>query len=265
MFRTLTRPSLVLSLAATLLLSSLASTSVASGCGQLAFSHHGHAQFFSHHNYANVVYPVLSYPKFVAVEADPYNVQLVGSAMRHERNAKQAAETVTNLNAEIQSLRGELAALREAISGSAGPAKPAPPAAKPAPAPAPAPAPPTTSPPPTTPAPTPSPEPGGGDEPIQPAQDQLTKWVWDKFQATCANCHSGSMAKANFQLFEEDKVTKVPLTVAKLQLIDQVLYSNEMPKAPVPKWNAQEYDTWRGWMQLQTKAIREVARHSAKR
>lgn len=251
---------------AILALSSLVNTSFAgSPCGVVQqFTHHSH--IVHHQPFANIVYPVPAFAKFVAVEADPYNVQLVGSTLRYERKAKAAAETASSLVAEVQSLRGELAALRAAIAGDGVPATPAKPA-KPQPSPPPPakPAdPPANQPENPTPAPQPAPE-DTADPTIRPAADDLTDWVWNMFSTRCANCHSGSTAKGNFVLFQDDKVTKVPLTVSKLELIDQVLYSNEMPKAPVPKLNAQEYDQFRSWMQLQTKAIREVARSAIKK
>ena len=52
------------------------------------------------------------------------------------------------------------------------------------------------------------------------------------------------------------------LTAGDLTLIDQVLYSNEMPKPPHKKLDADEYNRWRGYMQSKTTLLRDEARKS---
>lgn len=239
---------------------------------------------YGHSYYGHQSYGYYEKVQLLAVERDPYNVELVGETLRAQRRASEALQATGGLTTEIVTLRQEVAQLRLAIAGGGGGApqpQPAPPLAAsqtyPTPQPAtdpyapqpqapevPAPAP-QPMPPAPAPAPQPAPPPAPAPQPAPPpAGDELSSWGWTFLENRCASCHNARKASKGFSLFgaqnAEGRYPRLPLTAGKLILIDTVLYSNEMPMPPQPKATAVEYNRFRAWMQTFVPSIRQVAR-----
>lgn len=205
----------------------------------------------------------------MAVEESPYDVQLVGQAIRTQRSATAATVQARELTLEINALRREVAELR-GVFGRRREKPAAEETAVEADVPI---------------ADEPLADSPTGDEPVAdepvadepvvdgppvvvtppaaapPAEsDTLSQWSWNLLQRRCASCHNPATPKGDFVLFETDKVTHKPVTPGMLIMLDQVLYSNEMPKSPKPKLTAAEYNKLRAWIQQYTGGIRQVAR-----
>jgi hypothetical protein len=194
--------------------------------------------------YANVIEKV----QFLAVETEPYNVQIIGEELRAKQREAALAEEQTGLITEVQSLRDELYALRQAITGQSGVVVPTPATVAPIP----------TAPPPVSTAATTPPVPAAAT-PVAVSPIKLSPWAVGLLADRCASCHNPNKSSAGFILFDKDLKTPI-LSGGKLILIDQVIYSNEMPLAPKVKLTPEEYNKLRAEFDLATEHIRVVAR-----
>lgn len=189
-------------------------------------------------------YAVVEKVQFLAVEKDPYNVQVVGEQIRQRQRAEALAQEQAGLVGEVQALRNELYELRRLLTGQG--VAPAPVAPAPA----------------TIPPPTPITPPPPVPELPAPAEEgaiTLSPWAVGLLADRCASCHNPNKASAGFVLFDKDLSTPI-LSAGKLVMIDQVIYSNEMPKAPKAKLVPEEYNKLRAEFDKFTQQIRAVIR-----
>lgn len=199
--------------------------------------------------------------QFLAVEKDPYNVQVVGEEIRARQRAEAFKAEQAGLIGEVQSLRTELYELRKALTGGQGVVVPPPvapaPAGEPTPA-APKPDAPVAPKPDVPLAPTPDPAPG---MPLSNPTIKLSPWATNLLAESCAGCHNPNKASAGFVLFDKDLKTPI-FTASRLLMVDQVLYSNEMPKAPKAKFTPEQYNKLRAEMDEHTDLLREYLKTS---
>lgn len=233
----------------------------------LVFFAAGAAKAGNHHCYVpQQVVAAVEHVQFVAVQQQPYSVELVGENIRSQMRLEQATEATTGLLQEVRELRKEfyglrteLLELKQAVYGGTTPTTT------------------TTTPPepvtpttPTEPDPTTTttttPEPDPVTEPTPPATDpgDLNGWALQLLATRCASCHNATKKSGDYYLFEAKQAdgawpTKA-LTANDLILLDEVLYANEMPKAPHKKLDQAEYSRMRAWRNTYTTAIRQLAR-----
>jgi hypothetical protein len=185
----------------------------------------------------------------------------VGEQIRAEQRAKLEQQNSAGLTDEVAKLRTEIQSLRQAIAGggtvATTPSTPVTP----------------SQPKPETPATTPDttvPDTTNATNPAVNLEDTNGKWVVDMLRTRCASCHNTTNAKGSYSLFNGSGAGNSgdwemrKLTAADLILIDSVVYSNEMPKAPQPKLTNEEYLRWRGYLQSQSVPIRQFVRPLAK-
>lgn len=216
-------------------------------------------QRVQHHAHA-----VVEKIQFLAVERDPYNVQIVGEEIRAKQQAAAVQAEQRGLTEEVQLLRDEIAALRTAIRGGGGITVGIQPQPQ-----APVPQPPLQpDPEPQGPVPVPGPAPEEAAPPPNPRTPlagktvKLSDWANNLLIQNCASCHNPTKANAGFVMFDNDLRTPM-LTPAKLILTDQVLYSNEMPKGK-PKFTSDQYNRLRAEFDKYSEPIREIARNADK-
>lgn len=227
--------------------------------------HRGHCNVQQHHVQQHALVEKI---QFLAVEKDPYNVQIVGEEIRAKQQAAVVAAEQRSLLEELQLVRDEIAAIRTAIRGgiSVG-VRPQPesPPVQPQPQPQPEPVPQGP-----LPAPGPAPEEQPAATPAPPAARvplpgrnvKLSDWATTLLATNCASCHNPTKANAGFVMFADDLKTSL-LTPGGLILTDQVLYSNEMPKGK-PKFTSDQYNRLRAEFEKFSEPIREIARNADK-
>lgn len=210
----------------------------------------------SHHHFHE--FATIEKIQFLAVEKDPYNVQVVGENIRQAQRATAVQEEQKSLIGEVQALRQEVYALRTAIAGGVTvQTQPTQPALPPTPVPDP------VEPPPSPEVPPPAPEPAA-EAPVDALKAAntavtLSPEMTGLLRDNCAACHNPNKASAGFILFDKDLKTPI-FTPAKLILVDHVVYENEMPKAPKVKFTGEQYSKLRADISKHTELIREVVR-----
>lgn len=214
----------------------------------------------SHHHFQE--FATIEKIQFLAVEKDPYNVQVVGENIRQAARAEAFTAEQRGLTTEVQALRQELFELRKALAGGFQvPVQPSPP---PAPTPEPDPVVPPAvevpgEPPPVPELPLPAPATPGDALKAANTPVTLSPEITALLRDNCAACHNPNKASAGFVLFDKD-LKKPFFTPAKLLLVDHVTYENEMPKAPKPKFTGEQYSKLRAEISKHTELIREVIR-----
>lgn len=214
----------------------------------------------SHHHFHE--FATIEKVQFLAVEKDPYNVQVVGENIRQAARAEAFTQEQKGLTAEVQALRQELFELRKALAGGFQvPVQPQPqPQPQPPPTPEPDPVVPPTVEVPELPAPAPAPAPAPEDAGrAANTAVTLSPAITTLLRDNCASCHNPNKASAGFILFDKDLQTPI-FTPAKLLMVDQVTYENEMPKPPKAKFTGEQYSKLRADISKHTELIREVIR-----
>jgi hypothetical protein len=176
------------------------------------------------------VAPYVEKVAFVAVE-DPYYAALVGDRVRAELKAKQEVQGEQDLAARVGQLAEAVTKLEGRISGN------------------PAPPPPTT---PTAPDQPPPPTPA----PVPPTSDagQPPAAVLATLKSACLKCHTApAKAGGGFVMFNEDGSLAALSPLDKV-LIDQAVYSGDMPKGGKPL-EADAYSALRAWISEDGDAI----------
>lgn len=211
---------------------------------------------------------VVEQVQFVAVEQQPYSVELVGENIRAQMRLEQATEATTGLLQEVRDLRkeflglrAEMFELRSAVYGTTTPTQPTVPTTPTEPTQPTEPDAPATEDPPATP---PQADVPDDDTPAGVDDTDLNKWALSLLATRCASCHNANKKSGDYYLFEAKQAdgswpTKA-LTANDLVLLDEVLYANEMPKPPHKKLDQREYSRIRGWRHKYTTAVRELAR-----
>lgn len=177
--------------------------------------------------------PYVEKTLFVAVE-DPYYAGLVGERVRAELKAKQEVQGEQNLATKVGQLADAVGRLESKIGGVAPPT------------PAPVPTPPST---PDQPPPPPPP-----NVPPTTGTTQPNAAVLATLKTSCLKCHTApAKAGGGFVMFGEDG-TLAALSPLDKVLIDQAVYSGDMPKGGKPL-EADAYSALRAWISEDADAI----------
>lgn len=178
-----------------------------------------------YYSQASYVAPYVEKVQFVAVE-DPYYANLVGERVRAELKVKQSVQGEQDLAARVGQLAEAVGRLESKIGGSASPV------------PVPVPVPPSPDQPPPPPVPSVPPTTGT----TQPNASVLAI-----LKTNCLKCHTApAKAGGGFIMFGEDG-TLAALSPLDKVLIDQALYSGDMPKGAKPL-DADAYSQIRAWI-----------------
>jgi hypothetical protein len=183
--------------------------------------------------------PFIEKTIFVAVQ-DPYFSNLVGQQARAELKAKAETDQAIDLATRVGQLADAVGRL-EARIGAASPGQPPQPTGPPV-APTPdsgSPAQPAQPPPPPPTPVVPAPSAGGGQPPAA---------VLAILTRNCVKCHTTpSKAGGGFNLFGADGKL-VALSPLDKILIDQQVYSGDMPKNALQPLGAEDYSQLRAWL-----------------
>jgi len=178
--------------------------------------------------------PYIEKVQFVAVE-DPYYAGLVGERVRAELKVKQEVQGEQDLATRVGQLAEAVGRLESKIGGVA------PPTPDPVPA-----TPSTPDQPPPPPVPSVPPTTGTGREP--------NAVVGTILKTNCLKCHtSPAKAGGGFIMFQEDGAIANLSPLDKV-LIDQAVYSGDMPKGGKPL-EADAYSALRAWISEDGDAI----------
>ena len=210
------------------LLLALAATGQIRSC-QTSASYRQSVQYAAPVQYQAQAYvaPYVESTAFIAVEDPTYYANLVGSQVRAELKAKQNLESGVDLAAKVGQLADAVGRLEARIGGS------------PATVPVPTPTTPDQPPPPPVPSPNPPPPPTGSTQP--------NAAVLGILKQACLKCHTApAKAGGGFVMFAEDG-TLAALSPLDKVLIDQALYSGDMPKGAKPL-DADAYSQIRAWI-----------------
>lgn len=187
-----------------------------------------------YYSQASYVAPYVEKVQFVAVE-DPYYAGLVGERVRAELKAKQEVQGEQDLATRVGQLADAVGRLESKIGGAV-PIPPGPDVSPPAPTPDQPPAPPTPTVPPTT------------------TTSQPNATVLAILKTNCLKCHAApAKAGGGFVMFSEDG-NLAALTPLDKVLIDQSVYSGDMPKGGKPL-EADAYSALRAWISEDSEAI----------